>query len=184
MRVFFYDRESKRHWHRMLGEDAEALTWRDDGFVKDPCPRDIVVCHRVGVQIESRLRQLAAAGTYVVRVSGSDRTVVPPVENFYDRAWRVDEPEDSGFATTFALFKGTLLDQGYPTWNLLEPDGHRPAPDALLALHLLGLLGECPVDIQDAAKTEAIAIAGSAEGAALHVRNTEARGAFIRKWCV
>lgn len=57
----------------------------------------------------------------------------------------------------------------------------RPAPDALVAYHLLALLGAVSEDVKQAALKEAKAIAG-AKGM-LNIDDATERAAFIRKWC-
>lgn len=162
--LFVYDGNPGHEWQDLLG-DHVALETRGDRLAGgSPRPGDVVVCHRVQSEaIGRQLRAFARAGVFVVEI-GSDTAPEEPAEGNYYRRARGVSATDTHFRACFAHFAHRLAATGNPEWPLLEGP---PAPDALLACHLLALLVDDPEarkardELRQAALEEATTIVDS-----------------------
>lgn len=132
----------RRRWEELL-PGAKKLRWvpgtrsQPLGRLADgPKPGDVLVFH------EEELAEVVALSRQGVRViavnQGEDSRGLGP-DGIYYRKRGVAKPTvgyDTQFAACFANFL-IRLDEGLLDWALLEGP---PAPDAMLAYHLLGLL--------------------------------------------
>ena len=140
--TYFLDLKGGRLWARMFRSITEVIwnpgeTGARGEVAPRPRPGEVLVFHEQEGPIGAEVRELAAQGVLVIAVSlgGGDGAEI--TDGYYRRRRGVDKPTDAHFEACFSRFIEHLEQTGAPDWRLLEGP---PAPDALLAYHLLAIL--------------------------------------------
>src|SRR5574337_276451 len=145
MNVYVLDREKgadRRRWSVWLGAEPPQPSWRGPArpggsrtWVVKPESGSLLVCHQLVDDDKPVVAELLAEGVYVLRVSRSNGKGLLD-DGSYERI-RPVQTSDTAFNSCFRRFREDLEAIGRPDWSILEGP---PAPDALLAYHLLDLL--------------------------------------------
>lgn len=138
MAVYVLDTAGGRDWPQVVPESLQLDVVRGE-LDPEPQPGDVIVFHEEGGALLTTVQGLAQRGVQVVAVNegGGEGEEVSP--GFYRRRRGVGKPVDAHFRSCFVHFFKQLKATGQSNWALLEGP---PAPDALIAYHLLGLLPE------------------------------------------
>lgn len=122
------------------------------------CPRvpdgEILVCHDLSQSAAKLVHACAKRGVLVIIVNAGGGQGWSNDGLIYHRKLPVSKPVDHAFGVCLAAFARHLAEKKQADWTLLEGP---PAPAALMAYHLLGLLegDDRPKDLEQTALEEA-----------------------------
>jgi hypothetical protein len=150
--VFLVDCKGGRTWEDILiaGFTESRLVSPTCGRI-NPAPEagDVLVFHEELGTLKKAVEEMGKKGVWVVAVSEDGGDDADGSTGYYQRKRGVEKPTDDHFKACFRHFVERLKVTGKPEWQLLEGP---PAPDALLAYHLLRLLPDEDNEIKEARK--------------------------------
>lgn len=136
MTLFVLDDKGGRTWQAIAPQAKELLV--DDKRVVGTVPSgDVVIFHEESGTLAAQAKDFAKHGAIVIAVNLAGGDGKEQIKGYYQRKRGVDKPVDPHFSACLRSFITHLERAAEPDWSLIEGP---PAPDALLAYHLLGML--------------------------------------------
>ena len=136
--VYVFDGKGGRTWNEIIGPFTPC-EWKSSTLCPQPQRGDVLVFHQQSGDVQKAVEYLGAQGVWIVAVGMGEGKGQLMGRSYYQHGRGVSKPTDNRFKVCFKHFMERLKATGTPKWQLLEGP---PAPDALLAYYLLGLLPE------------------------------------------